>query len=84
MRALQRVSGPFKLLPDVPIITSLDVIITDRTLGIGGYGQVYAGYWNEQLVAVKVLDKTVPEQVRFVLFALNPQISMCIRWSSRR
>lgn len=64
-QALQRYSGPVRTAPDIPIITSLDIIIdTDRKLGIGGFGKVYEGYWDGQKVAVKVLNETVPESVR--------------------
>ena len=65
MHTLQRRSGPLRIVPDVFVITSLDVIIQyDRKLGEGGFTRVYEGLWGGTKVAVKVMEKGVPASVR--------------------
>lgn len=64
MHAMQRVSQPLRFPPSTTIITSLEVIIHyDARIGVGGYGEVYTGEWRGKSVAIKVLDKSVPDWV---------------------
>jgi hypothetical protein len=61
MSAMQRRSGGLECVPDVFVITSLDVVIhRDKKLGQGGFGQVYQGEWQGTRVAVKILERNVP------------------------
>lgn len=67
MYAMQRRSGPTRILPDEFVITSLDVIIKhDKRLGEGGFATVYEGDWKGTKVAVKVLERGVPYTVRIL------------------
>lgn len=64
MHALQRRSGPLRIIPDVFVITSLDVIIHyDKKLGQGGFTSVYEAHWRGTRVAVKVMERGVPASV---------------------
>ena len=68
MHALQRRSGPLRIIPDVFVITSLDVIVHfDKKLGQGGFTTVYEAHWRGTKVAVKVMDRGVPASVRLRL-----------------
>lgn len=61
---MQRRSGPLRFVPDVFVITSLDVIIRyDKKLGEGGFTRVYEGLWGRSKVAVKVMERGVPPSV---------------------
>lgn len=64
MHLMQRRSGPLRFVPDVFVITSLDVIIRyDKKLGEGGFTRVYEGLWGRSKVAVKVMERGVPPSV---------------------
>lgn len=79
VQALQRRSGPNQISPDVPVITSFDIIITREKLGTGGFGKVYKGYWRSKVVAVKVLNETVPENVCVPQNFLPLKLSLCLQ-----
>lgn len=65
VHAMQRVSGQPRYETDSYLITSLEIIIDrDRRLGSGGYGEVFEGDWHGSRIAVKVLDRGLPESVR--------------------
>ncbi|KDQ12658.1 hypothetical protein BOTBODRAFT_414223 [Botryobasidium botryosum FD-172 SS1] len=64
MQAMQRRSNGKRIIPDVFIITSLDIVIhQDKKLGVGGFGQVFEADWQGTTVAVKVLEKGIPNYV---------------------
>ena len=64
MDAMQRRSGPIRVIADKYLITSLDIIIKhDKKLGEGGFAQVYEGDWKGTRVAVKVMEKGIPPEV---------------------
>jgi hypothetical protein len=78
LHAMQRRSGGLSLVPDVFVITSLDVIIhTTKKLGDGGFSKVFEGQWQGSSVAVKVLDSGVPSAVSQLL---SYNMIDCLNW----
>ncbi len=69
MVAIERRSGPIPVAPkpkpdsDLNMIHSLEVLISEKKLGSGGYGDVFEANWKGTLVAVKVLAEGVSESV---------------------
>ncbi len=80
LHAMQRISGQPRYDTDIFVITSLEVIVDkDRRLGCGGFGEVYEGDWHGTRVAVKVLDKGLPESVS-AIFIPGTQSSQSLPW----
>jgi predicted unusual protein kinase regulating ubiquinone biosynthesis (AarF/ABC1/UbiB family) len=73
MHAMQRRSGGMTTMPDLFLITSLDVVIHhDKKVGEGGFGQVYEADWQGNAVAVKVLEKGIPPSVSLPFTTVFP------------